>query len=45
VRCARPLAIQATPEPAASISTIPALLSMLFGQGFVAQGLTVETVK
>jgi multiple sugar transport system permease protein len=30
---------------AASLSTIPALLLMLFGQRFVVQGLTVGTVK
>ncbi len=30
---------------AAAISTIPALLLMLFGQRFVVQGLTVGTVK
>ena len=30
---------------AAFISTIPALLLMLFGQRFVVQGLTVGTVK
>jgi multiple sugar transport system permease protein len=30
---------------AAAISTIPALLLMLFGQRFVVQGLTIGTVK
>jgi multiple sugar transport system permease protein len=30
---------------AAAISTVPALLLMLFGQRFVVQGLTVGTVK